>query len=398
MRKISSCLVKWKWLLVGMCYSFVVSLPVQASGTQIILMGDSVLDDFYWLENPKNDLTAQLEKLCYPTRNFAVDESKIKDIIAGKEPRQPYVEKRKELDVTPYPTDEDGLVKPLHLLAKEVKNYAGETYVVISVGGNDFALQSHTRASISEEFQKIQEGYAAIIQAIKEKGNKNTHTLFVMPYLPCLADDAFFNSEFSSGIEGIEDLITLYRHFFQIIATLARENGCSIIDLSRTFNPYDKGDYGIYPNTGKTTPIEPSNISSQYIADLIHNAIQKQNSDGSKIYYGRKPTIEAYNNTRDLNKDYIEALKKITNPQKNPTQALKKITNPPKKSTQSGGTSAFDFVLKKILPLFMIGCLLLILFLNKRKLKIELPFMKRKNRKTQKREQVDEMDAESESV
>lgn len=45
-------------------------------------------------------------------------------------------------------------------------------------------------------------------------------------------------------------------------AQLAVEFRLPIIDLSRTFDPTDKKHYG-------TTPIEPSNVSGQFIADLI---------------------------------------------------------------------------------------------------------------------------------
>lgn len=50
---------------------------------------------------------------------------------------------------------------------------------------------------------------------------------------------------------------------------LAVEFRLPIIDLSRTFNPYDKTHYG-------STPIEPSNVSGQFIADLIAKARQRK--------------------------------------------------------------------------------------------------------------------------
>ena len=47
-----------------------------------------------------------------------------------------------------------------------------------------------------------------------------------------------------------------------VVAQLAMELRLPIIDLSRTFDPTDKRHYG-------STPIEPSNMSGQFIADLI---------------------------------------------------------------------------------------------------------------------------------
>lgn len=47
-----------------------------------------------------------------------------------------------------------------------------------------------------------------------------------------------------------------------VVAQLAMELRLPVIDLSRTFDPTDKRHYG-------STPIEPSNTSGQFIADLI---------------------------------------------------------------------------------------------------------------------------------
>jgi len=40
--------------------------------TNIMLVGDSVLDNFYWLIEPKNDLRQQLENMCVQESKFII--------------------------------------------------------------------------------------------------------------------------------------------------------------------------------------------------------------------------------------------------------------------------------------------------------------------------------------
>ena len=64
------------------------------SELNIALVGDSVLDDHFWLDQPANDVRAQTERalvLAYPGKsirvhNFAVDESTISCVLRGRVP------------------------------------------------------------------------------------------------------------------------------------------------------------------------------------------------------------------------------------------------------------------------------------------------------------------------
>lgn len=64
------------------------------SELNIALVGDSVLDDHFWLDHPADDVRAQTERtlgLAYPGRsvkvhNFAVDESTISCVLRGRTP------------------------------------------------------------------------------------------------------------------------------------------------------------------------------------------------------------------------------------------------------------------------------------------------------------------------
>ena len=65
----------------------------------IMLLGDSILDNFYWLENPINDIKQQLQDLMPNTKvsNMAVDESTIKHVLNKIKPAERYVKKRAKI-------------------------------------------------------------------------------------------------------------------------------------------------------------------------------------------------------------------------------------------------------------------------------------------------------------
>lgn len=69
--------------------------------TNVFFLGDSVLDNFYWLKNPKNNLTSQMnQKIIGKNTNnymFAVDETETKDILKGKKPSSVYQQSRKKI-------------------------------------------------------------------------------------------------------------------------------------------------------------------------------------------------------------------------------------------------------------------------------------------------------------
>ncbi|CAM9765872.1 unnamed protein product, partial [Laminaria digitata] len=98
----------------------------QSPGLKIALVGDSVLDDHYWLEHPADDVRAQTErtlKSAYPDRevqvhNYAVDESTVACVLYGRAPAAYFRTARTKAHMEPYPMEADGMVKPLQLLRK----------------------------------------------------------------------------------------------------------------------------------------------------------------------------------------------------------------------------------------------------------------------------------------
>jgi len=261
----------------------------------IILMGDSVLDNFYWLKDKKNDLRQQLENMLPKAivTNVAVDETTTEDILYGKNPRLEYSKERKKVGLKPYLVDKKGYVKPLILLKKMKNNINLPTYVVLSVGGNDARILLHYLdekdggKKIWDEMKKdkFQEKYEKIV---KELLKNDVKIILVIVYYP--QNTTFLGIDFKKNRNKLKDLMENVSKF---IFKVAKTNNLPVINLSKTFNPDDKTHYG-------SSPIEPSNKSSMFISTLIKKVVQDFDFDAniSKSYYKlyNKNKIQSKNN------------------------------------------------------------------------------------------------------
>ena len=302
------------------CLSINATNVQDGKDVQVILIGDSVLDNFYWLKKPKENNTLALLKKngWHNPLSFAVDESKVDDVTNGFTPAQTYVESRRIYDMKPYERENDGKVHPLRLLKKYIqKNAKGakkKQLVVISVGGNDLVLNDASSAKQvqdiiqgSEKNKGLLERYNTLLQEIK-KISTDIHVALVIPYCPLFPD--FFSSNFNTAkAQNETDWIKLMHGFVQVITKAAESHGCDIIDLSHTFNPYDRNEYGFLPNTNTHTPIEPSDTSVPYIIDLIEYLLQEKPSHKSpSIYYGKKGKFHVEKNNDAFRKGYPQSL------------------------------------------------------------------------------------------
>merc|ERR1719245_1057617 len=90
--------------------------------------------------------------------------------------------------------------------------------------------------------------------------------------------------------EKVEELLKVIAFGFERICTVAEEYGLPVIDLSRTFDPSNAAHYG-------TTEIEPSNVSGQFIVDLIRHVVESFDFDketrNSTVFYGLKGSINS---------------------------------------------------------------------------------------------------------
>lgn len=269
----------------------------------IILMGDSVLDNFYWLEDKENDVRAQLQKKMpeYTVKNFAVDESTINSVLYGIKPANHYASERSY----PYPTT-NGIVYPIKLLENEQKTKLtkSNTHVVLSVGGNDgrvhlmkilWGADKLTNAILqgnvfSTKLEKL------ICEIIKSTPN----LILIFVYKPHCSIFEEFKSQLGFGVQylPIEKIIDfqgrvdqVYDSLRSVYLRLAKKYNIPLIDLSTTFDPSNRKHYG-------STPIEPSNESGDVISYLIETVI-KQNNDCSYYY---SPNCNGKILTKSINK------------------------------------------------------------------------------------------------
>ena len=283
----------------------------------IILMGDSVLDNFYWLKNQKLDVRQQLLNL-YNNKikvyNFAVDESTSIDVIKGKYPGS-YADARDDYGLDPYPINKNGLVKPLNILSnminsKDLDNNVNKKYikptVLLSVGGNDVRellgelfFADDKQATIQNGLNNLSKNLTTIIEKITQTFKLNI--IVVMCYEP------YCDFAGSYGITR-DMLVNIMTAGFDVLLKHGIQYGLPIIDLSRTFDPWIREHYG-------STNIEPSNLSGQFIADLtefVMNDFDFDNNTKSMVYYGIKNEnkgIIKYENNQDGFKSYKNFMK-----------------------------------------------------------------------------------------
>lgn len=227
----------------------------------INLIGDSVLDNFYWLNNKKDDLEYVLKTLDYDVNNYAVDESVLENITSGIVPSNNYVQERIVQNMKPYPTNEDGIVKSIELCKNK------EAVGVVSIGGNDlrvnmksliFGVDSFMNSVLTPEYAQ---NFYVTIKKLKSLHSK---LILVSIYVPF--------TTFSLMKYFIEPVFSKWRNF---IYSICKVLDIPVLDLSRTFDHNNRTHYG-------STEIEPSNLTNLVIADGIDNIIKNYKSC---VYY-----------------------------------------------------------------------------------------------------------------
>jgi len=211
-------------------------------GKAVYLIGDSVLDNFYWLNDPTQNLTTQLRDSASDHKDdihcIAVDETETNDILHGIRPNSNYVLGRKENKLEPYPISKDGKVYALDLLKKI--DSQKDNYLVLSVGGNDARTLLHLLAwswrAVKNGMQKkgTPTNYVEIVKKLLEFSQKIILVFVYKPYIE-------FGSEVVSNgcLRGLGrwQMNGLYDYFREFYWSVARAFKLPIIDLTRTFDP-----------------------------------------------------------------------------------------------------------------------------------------------------------------
>lgn len=290
---------------------------------KVVLMGDSVLDDFFWLLEPRECLRETLQRQLneeFPESrmtcvNLAVDQMSSFDFIA-RNPQENSWEQyslarnrapfSNPLDQSYFSADDGNIysVENLNLL----KN---TQCVVLSLGGNDVYLRRDIqldlalsllplswwrRRNIAIKFgQRIEK----ILDAIRSTA-PNALLVPVIVYHPHYS----FSLSGHNGTGWLSSLSRLIQRLVlsKLVSPLAQQLllqaqrlGLPVIDLSRTFDPANVCHYGtehIKSSNEFHAPwsgAEPSNVSNEFIAKLILEVIKSAPANGgeSRVFFGK---------------------------------------------------------------------------------------------------------------
>lgn len=244
----------------------------------IYLLGDAILDNFYWLENKDKDLRQELNDLGYDVVNYAIDEAKVTDIIHGLS--IPKISKTRSYS---YSTDKDNKIYPLRLLVSSKGNTFTSIYekinvkksqelVVVSMGGNDikdnilkivlgadYLIDSILTKEFITNFEKI----------IQEVKNVYQKVVLVSIYLPYLDKGSTYGKYANMSKSMIEK-------WNEFLYKMAKKYDVAVLDLSKTIDPSNRKNYG-------EDDVYLSNTANKCMADCISYIYKNYN--GYKIYY-----------------------------------------------------------------------------------------------------------------
>lgn len=308
-KRISYCIEKCKFDLktsteINQLFRDYLIDKVLPDYTNVFFLGDSVLDNFMWLKNPKQNLTWQMnQKIIGKNTNnymFAVNKTKTNNILEGKKPDFRHQEGRKKYNLEQYPTNYKEKVYPLKLI-KEHINPKRKNYAVLSIGHNDIRVYPQLSSKGWEKiWTKMNNNYTNNYEKIVKKLSKMNLTgiILVSVYLPYIIFEKYF-----------KQIYKILEKSKELLFKIARKFNLPVIDLSKSFNNKNPKHYGKIENS--INPIEPSNISSMFISNLVTYVINDFDfkSNVSKIYSGQN-----INNITCVNN--IEVKEQIKSPTK----------------------------------------------------------------------------------
>ena len=220
------------------------------SSVHVALVGDSVLDNTYWIPEKTKDVTYHLRQLGVRVTNHSIDEATIDDVLGETmQPRYIYSFTRKIYRMEPHNL-------PLNL-APDV------THVVISIGGNDILNKLRARESIDAIVEHMKLKFATDMPRIlAHEALRGKQVLLVIPYFPFLGWN-FFPPLFPTR----GDTKRLINSIFPLYYGLKRTKpDLQFVELPPYFDGVVEGMYG-------SSPIEPGQEGGQLIANLIYARI-----------------------------------------------------------------------------------------------------------------------------
>lgn len=282
--------------------------------TKVILLGDSTIDNVYWVNQGKT-VTQHLSSLLpnYEVINFAVDGFTTASVLYGE---------FKDFEVVS-PNHPHEYFKPIDALKKQTD----VTHIVLSVLGNDFRAElsqiisspfSQRLQIIDEIIERIVTNYSKIIEEIRE-AQPEAKLHLAIQYVPYVEKDSYLiyflmhklqnNYELGLGpfdtylqlmyysLVGLNEqeqrkavvlLQQLITKVYQKIFDKLQDESLAILDLASSFNCRDSALY--------ESQIEPSAIGGELIARLIANSVDNHDfSKDSRLYAFPSPSVGMVN-------------------------------------------------------------------------------------------------------
>merc|ERR1712129_342194 len=232
----------------------------------------------------------------------------------GMCPSAVYMSARKRMGLESYPIDKNGKVIPLQIVKqmidakKIILNVNKEQIkptVLISIGGNDVRVMLHNfnLQNMMKGLDKLRLNFEKIIKILKNDLGLNV--------IPVFCYEPYQDFAPMYGLKR-DQLLQIMNIGAEKIFSLCETYSLPIIDLSRTFDPFDRTHYG-------STSIEPSNKSGQFIVDILQFINQQfafnVDTDKSQIFYGLKTDkngIAVEDNNKSTRDEYLQKLKRRT--------------------------------------------------------------------------------------
>lgn len=223
--------------------------------TTIHLLGDAILDNFYWLSDKERDLKKEISDLGYNVVNYAVDNAKVCDLIKGIIPNKKYTTTR----TYPYfiSVTNEGKIHQLKELLRRIninKSFnqiygditpigaapKNDNLVVVSMGGNNVKCNMSKIILGADNLinsvinQKFLNDYNKVITSIKNSCEK---IVLVSLYLPYLGKGSSY-SKYSMFA------IPVMNKWNAFIEERAKKYNIPLLDLSKMIDVKNKDHYG----------------------------------------------------------------------------------------------------------------------------------------------------------
>jgi hypothetical protein len=284
---------------------------MNSSDSHIVFIGDSTLDNVYWMTDDdcygrEKCIKEQLVELTGgKVTNYAADGFTSKNVLNGLYPHISYEIRQQVGD--PYPEFQNAEHNFKFSPLVHLKKLEGITHAVLSVGGNDIREILGNLNELPNRWMAFNENYPIIVEEIL----KVTPNLIIqLQYRPSFNQDEHYRvyerigemaDQVSKGpkVDSVYALNNLMETIYPPIFKIAQDHKIPIIDLTNTYDIYDDSLY--------RSQIEPSEKGGQLTCELIKHVVENHNfSEPSRLYkLNKEGKVESMANKFNANQTWF---------------------------------------------------------------------------------------------